>query len=463
MIDEGRREAIQRLREQGVALREISRLLKLSRNTVRRVLRQPAPALAKRDSALDDELAALIDELFARCGGNVVRIQELLREEYQREVAYSTLTRWVRDAQLRQPKARAGHYTFAPGEEMQHDTSPMRPVVGDKPVSAQCAALVMAYSRRLYIEFFPTFTRFEAKCFLAAAFRFMHGTCPRCVIDNTSVLVVGGSGPEAEIAPEMLAFGQAYRVQFVPHRIGHADRKARVERPFDYIARNFLAGRTFCDWVDLNQQARHWCERTANQKPKRALGMSPEAASVMERPTLQALPPNPPPVYQTHYRVVDIEAYVALDTNRYSVPERLLGQRVTVLKYPATVQLFHRQAKVAEHPRLIGQRYGKSTQRGHHLPYQRQRLYQQTSPIEQQLRGHHAALDRYVQALKQHAPGRGLRRLRRLLELKRSYPPEAFYAAVAHALHYGLYDLGRLEQLILERVAGEFFQLPEDD
>jgi len=404
MIDEGRRETIHTLRAQGVSLREISRLLKISRNTVRRVLRQSPPLAARRNSALDDELSTLIETLFARCGGNVVRVQELLRDEYQREVTYSTLTRWVRDAALRQSKPRAGRYSFEPGEEMQHDTSPMRPLVGDQAVSAQCAALVLAYSRRLYIEFFPRFTRFEAKCFLAQALAFMQGSCPRCVIDNTSVVVAGGSGPEADIAPEMFAFGQAYRVQFVPHRIGHADRKARVERPFDYVTRNFLAGRTFRDWDELNQQARLWCERTANQKPKRALGMSPEAAYLMERPALQALPANPPPVYQTHYRVVDIEAYVALDTNRYSVPERLLGQRVTVLKYPATVQVFHRQAKVAEHPRLITQRYGKSTQRGHHLPHQHRRLYQQTSPIEQQLRGHHAALDGYVQALKREVP-----------------------------------------------------------
>jgi len=46
-----------------------------------------------------------------------------------------------------------------------------------------------------------------------------------------------------------------------------------------------------------------------------------------------------------------------------------------------------------------------------------------------------------------------------LLELKRTYPSEPFLAAVAQALAYGLFDLNRLEQLILERVAGDFFDL----
>ena len=41
----------------------------------------------------------------------------------------------------------------------------------------------------------------------------------------------------------------------------------------------------------------------------------------------------------------------------------------------------------------------------------------------------------------------------------RRYPPAPFYAAVEHALRYGLFDLNRLERLILERVAGDFFNL----
>ena len=65
-------------------------------------------------------------------------------------------------------------------------------------------------------------------------------------------------------------------------------------------------------------------------------------------------------------------------------------------------------------------------------------------------------------ALKKRAPGRGVAKLRRLLELKRTYPAEPFLAAVAQALEYGLFDLARLERLILERVAGDFFNLGDD-
>jgi hypothetical protein len=82
---------------------------------------------------------------------------------------------------------------------------------------------------------------------------------------------------------------------------------------------------------------------------------------------------------------------------------------------------------------------------------------------EQLLRGDHPILERYATALKQHAHGRGLRQLRRLLQLKRTYPNAPFVAALEQALQFGLFDLGRLETLILKQVAGDFFELDRFD
>jgi hypothetical protein len=118
-------------------------------------------------------------------------------------------------------------------------------------------------------------------------------------------MLAGGSGPNALIAPEMEAFGELFGVAFTAHAIGHSDRKGRVERPFSYVEGNFLAGRTFADWADLNAQVRTWCEKVANAKPKRVLGISPQAAYAMEKPHLLPLPAYLPPVTEIHYRVVD--------------------------------------------------------------------------------------------------------------------------------------------------------------
>jgi hypothetical protein len=395
----------------------------------------------------------------------VVRIQEILQDQYGRSIPYSTLTRIVRSLGMREDKKkpRSGTYEFAPGQEMQHDTSPHLVLLGGNKVKAQCAGLVLAYSRKLFIQYYPAFTRFEARVFLDEAFKFMDGTCPRCIIDNTSVLVAHGSGPDAEIAPEMERFGQIFGVKFVPHAIGDADRKAKMERNFSYVERNFLAGRTFRDWQDLNEQAKRWATEIANQKVKRSLGMSPEAAYLMEKPHLNPLPPYIPPVYQTLYRTVDVVGYVPVDTNRYSVPERLIGKQVEVHKLWDRIEIFFKNQKVADHPRLLDKRETRITAKGHHPPFNRQRAHEGPCQEEKTLLGHFEWLDQFVEELKRRSSGRGVRPMRRLLDLKRTYPPEAFEKALVEALRYGLYDLTRLEQMILSNVAGDFFTVEEDE
>jgi hypothetical protein len=395
----------------------------------------------------------------------VVRVQEILKSEYGRNVPYTTLTRMVRDLDLREDKknARSGTYEFGPGQEMQHDTSPHPVLLGERKVKAQCAGLVLGYSRKLFIQYYPCFTRFEARVFLDAAFRFMEGTCPRCIIDNTSVLVAHGSGPEAEIAPEIERFGALFNVQFIPHAVGDVNRKAKMERNFAYAENNFLAGRSFKDWHDLNEQAKRWCQEGANQKVKRSLGMSPEAAYLMEKPHLTPLPPYLPPVYQTFYRTVDVEGFAQVDTNRYSVPEGLVGQEVEVHKRWDRIEVFFKNQKVADHPRLLDKRETRITAPGHHAPFSRERAHEGPSVEEKALLGQQPWLDPFVKELKRRSGGRGLRSMRRLLDLKRTYPPEAFEKAVAEALRYGLCDLSRLEQMILSQVQGDFFTLGEDE
>jgi transposase len=254
------RDAARTLQAQGQSLRQISRGLRLSRNTIRRILRAAVPGAELEQQRLGITLATL-QSAFARAQGNVVRMGQLLTAEYASPISYSTLTRWVREAGLRAPPQRAGEYIFGPGEEMQHDTSPHRVRLGDKIVTAQCAGLVLAYSRRLFVQYYPCYTRFEAKQFLLEAARFMAGTCPVCVIDNSSVMLAAGAGADAIIAPEMAAFARTLGFEFRAHAIGHPDRKGRIERNFYFVETNFLPGRRFTDFADLNHQARAWCQQ----------------------------------------------------------------------------------------------------------------------------------------------------------------------------------------------------------
>ena len=444
----------------GVKLRNISRILKISRNTVRKVIRGGRKEQSVKVSKYEQHLPAIRD-LFRQCRGNVVRVHEEFNAQFNIDIPYQTLTWLTRKHEIRTTKKkRSGEYHFGPGEEMQHDTSPHGVEIGGKKVTAQCASLVLAYSRKLFIQYYPCFTRFECKVFLAKAFQFMDGVCPRCIIDNTCVIVAGGSGPNAVMAPEMEYFGNIYGVEFEAHVINNPDRKARVERNFSYCENNFLAGRKFADWHDLNRQAGHWCRHIANTKPKRSLGMmNPDAAYIIEKPSIKPLPPYLPPVYQSEHRTVDIQGYVHLDTNRYSVPEALVGEDLEVQKHWDKVLVYNKQKKVAEHDRLIDKRDKKIKAPGHHPPLMRKKMYKGPCREEKLLTGKDTTLDRYIAELKKRGRGRGIAGLRRLLNLQRTYPQEPFLNAVGQALKYGLYDLTRLEKIILNNIAGDFFEL----
>ena len=448
------------MRAQGRSLHEITRLLRLSRNTVRRILR--APATPKVAGSAQAAVQQRLEDVYARAQGNAVRMAQILASEYDMQLPYSTLTRWVRQAELRAAPKRSGEYHFAAGQEMQHDTSPHRLMIGGKTLTAQCAALSLAYSRRLFVRYYLRFTRLEAKHFLLQAAQFMDGTCPRCVIDNTSVMVVGGAGADAVFAPEMEAFAATLGFKFMAHRINDPNRKARIERPFFYVQTNFLPGRSFADLDDVNAQALRWCIEVTNAKPKRSLGQSPEAAYALEWAALRRLPAVLPPVYEVLERVVDLYGFVSVDTVRYSVPERLVGKTVTVYKHYERVEIHHRGAVVASHDRVIGERDVRRTLPGHHT--MAQRAPREPALAEQLLRGEHEVLQRYASALKlHHHHGRGVRALHRLVQIKRTYPREPFLAAVEQALKFGLFDLTRLEHLVLRHVAGDFFALGNDD
>jgi hypothetical protein len=68
----------------------------------------------------------------------------------------------------------------------------------------------------------------------------------------------------------------------------------------------------------------------------------------------------------------------------------------------------------------------------------------------------------YVAELKKNSRKMTVLALRQLLRMAREYPREPLLAAVAEAARYGLYDLDRVERMILRRVARDYFLLNDD-
>ena len=394
----------------------------------------------------------------ATCKGNLVRVHEELVAAGA-DLSYPALTAFCRRHGIGQePKVAAGRYDFQPGEEMQHDTSPHEAEIGGKRRKVQTASAVLCYSRMLFFQCYPAFRRFDCKVFLTDALRAFGGATERVMIDNTHVVVLRGTGREMIPVPEMAAFADGFGFRFVAHKRGDANRSGRVERPFDFIENNFFAGRTFSSWEDLNLQASQWCGRV-NGTYKKHIRAVPRELFVLERTHLKPLPVWIPEVYRLHERIADVEGYVALDTNRYSVPVSWIGRRVEVRETKNKIEIQLDARHIVTHSRIAEALRQHVTLAEHRPP--RGQGVKRTDPHPHELALLAAApeLAGYIAALKPRKYA--VVALRQLLRMVRDYPRNALLSAVEEAARYGLYDMDRLERMILRRVARDFFLLNE--
>ena len=452
MLSQAQRTTILELSAKGVSKREIARVLKLSRVTVRQVLAANSTSVPEIQRAEKAEpYRQQILDLLSPCKGNLVRVHEELLAGGAR-MSYPALTAFCRRQGIAQtPLVPSGQYHFEPGVEMQHDTSPHTVEVGGSKYKAQTASAVLCYSRMLFFQINPTFQRFDCKVFLSDALRHTGGVPQRVMIDNTHVVVLRGTGREMIPVPEMEAFAGRFGFRFEAHERGDANRSARVERPFSFIENNFLAGRTFASWEDLNQQARQWCDRV-NSTYKKHIRAVPRELFAIERTHLKPLPAWIPEVYRLHQRTVDVEGYVSVNSIRYSVPVGWIGRSVEVRETRDKIEIELDARHIVAHVRAVTPQAQRITLAAHRPP-RGAGVKRDPHPEEQAILLAAPEIAAYVTALKQKGRKVVALALRQLLRLLQEYPREPFLAAVREAAQYGLYDLDRLERMILHRVA----------
>jgi len=468
MLDEHTRTAILKLHEAGHGKRTIARTLKLSRVAVGKVITSGSIEVAallrpQKAEAYHEEII----EQYANCKGNLIRVHEELVAEGA-ELSYQALTAYCRRHGIgHDPREPAGQYVFKPGSEMQHDTSPHPADIGGRERKVQIAGLALGYSRLSFIQLYPRFTRFECKVFLDDAIDYVGGVCETCMVDNTSVIVLRGTGAEMVPVPEMAAFGKARGFKFRAHEKGDANRSAVVEGLFDYVQNNFLAGRKFHDFDDANQQAVLWCDKI-NAAFSRKLHTSRRELFASEQAHLQPLPIWRPDVYRLFDRIVDFESYVCAHGFRYEVPCKHIGKRLEVRETKKELLFFDGPRLVTTHTR---RHEGKSrvhlpeTQRERRKVRRRQRMEEEERKLHVKL----PHLTDYIIALRKGAPrGQSIARIRELHRILRDYPRAAVLKALDDAAHYGLYNLERVEEMVLRNVDGNFFpnvgrDEPDDD
>jgi transposase len=452
MIETDKRKAVFLLHQEGKQVREIARLLALSRNTVRTIIRQggaPPPPHPRADKQpLDEEL---LRRLYQQCQGRMVRVHEKLVEEEGIAVTYSTLTRRLRELGISDPpKTRCERVPDEPGAEMQHDTSPYQVELAGRRVKLIASLIYLRYSKRRYLRFYRAFDRFKMKCFFHEALMFWGCAARQCIIDNTNLARLRGTGVGAVIHPEMEAFAKQYGFEFRCHEVGHCNRKAGEERSFWTVETNFLPGRAFQDLEDLNRQALQWSTARLDNKPQGRAGLIPAKAFEHERTYLTQLPPQLPAPYRVHDRGTDQYGYVCFGVNYYWVPGTKRDD-VKVLEYSDRLKIYQASQCLAEYPLPPdGVKNGQFSPQGLPAPAHRAHNRRHSTDTEEK---HLRALAPEVSAYLDFAlQTKGLQRhefTRRLLTLSRQMSVELLGKTLQRARKYRIVSLETVQRIAL--------------
>jgi len=461
MINPDKRKAIYLLHKEGMGIRKIARQLNVSKNSVRTIIGQSGerPESTRKDKIeIDPER---LRRIYLECDGWVQRIHEKLTEEHDIQVGYSTLTRQIRSLDLGQKNSRCEQVPDQPGAEMQHDTSPYRLEIGGQRIPVQGSLIYFRYCKIRYLQFYRSFKRFHMKCFFHDALSFWRYAAARCIIDNTNLARLRGSGHNAVIAPEMVQFAKQYGFEFICHEIGHANRKAGNERGFYTVETNFFPGRTFASMEDLNRQALEWATLRMPNRPLSKTGLIPAKAFAYEQPFLVKLPPFVSPPYLEHKRGTDQYGYASIDGNYYWIPGTS-REEVTVLQYSDRLKIYCKRVLLAEYelPEQ-GVKNKKFSPPGKPEP-KHQPAYRKkpTAEEEKRLRAVAPVVDEYLNQTLKAMGTKKHRFLRRLYGLYQKLAQPLFIKTIQRALQYRITQTETLERIAFLLLQEGQYQLP---
>ena len=339
-------------RAEGLPIKQIVRVMKVSRNTVRAALRSDGPPRYERASR-----GSVADEYEPR-------IRELL-QAYPAMAAsaigdrigwpYSDRTLRTRVAELRpvylppDPASRTG---YAAGELAQDDfwfpdiTLPVG--CGQVRTAKQLPVLTMVsgYSRWAGAVLIPTR---NAEDLFAGWWQLLSGlgAVPR-------LLVWDGEGAIGRHPDKLTAECQAFRgtlgTRVYVCRPADPEAKGLVERFHDYLERSFLPGRAFASPADFNAQLTGWVT-AVNARWRRHLECAPADRIGADRAAMIGLPPVAPATGWHRTARLPRDHYVRLDGNDYSVGPAVIGRRVEITAGLDRVRVTCDGKVVADHER----------------------------------------------------------------------------------------------------------------
>jgi transposase len=274
-----------------------------------------------------DVIAGALDR-----GRNAKAIWQDLVDDHGFTASYESVKRFVRALQ---PSTLVAHprITTAPGEEGQVDygTGPMvkHPKTG-KYRRTRLFVLTLGCSRKA-VWLLRWESSSQAWCELhEEAFRRLGGAPRAIVLDNLREGVIDSDVYDPTINPlyhDMLAH---YGVVALPARVGHPDRKGKVESSVGFAQKTPLAGMRFESLEEAQRYLDRWTDRWADTRIHGTRKRQVAEMFAEERPTLLPLPAEPFRYYQHCKRVVHLDGCIEVARAYYAAPPGWISREVHV-------------------------------------------------------------------------------------------------------------------------------------
>ncbi len=440
--------------------RKIARHLRIGRHTLDKYLKTPdtTPSTRDRGSKLDPYKAAITELLekdpAARAPVIAQRLQTLgydggitILKDYLQAVRKNATTR---RAYVRMEPS--------PGERFDIDWGHFGSLLyNGTPRKLYAFCLVECHSRKMYLEFthsqnFETFVRCHIHAFDA-----FHGCARELWFDNLATAVAEHEGNLVRFNPRFLAFARDYG--FIPRacHVAAAWEKGKVERAIGYVRQNFWPLRSFHDLADVNSQARRWMREIANQRKHRETGQAPDARFQAE--LLRPVPLLAPDYRDSAEALVHKDIRLSFDGNRYCVPPRYVGHKLTVKADSSAVTIYDQTKEIVCYARCWERGLTFGAER-----FQRE-LYAQMAAAQRSAAQHRVvallgpAAEEYLRRLAD--TDRALpRQVRELLDLIREYGPEAVAAALSKAHAAGAFGADYVANILRQQQTRREVQPP---
>ena len=367
-------ETIARIRRdhlvKGVPIKKIARDLRVSKNTVRKVVRGDATAHSyERKIQPMPKLGPWVGELERRLEDNekkrrrdrlsLLQIHEDL-SALGYEGGYDAVRRyakaWRRRHRLLSPSGAYVPLSFDPGEAYQFDWSHEYAVLSGATTRVKAAHMRLCHSRMYLVQVFPREGQemvFEAH---ERAFRFFGGVCRRGIYDNMKTAVNAVFvGKKRDYNRRFLEMCSHHLVEPVACTPGAGWEKGQVEKQVgDLRGRLFARSPRGRSYADLNAWLMDRCIEEARKQPHPTIaGKTVWQVFEEERPHLTAYR-GPFDGFHAAETAVSKTCLVRFDNNQYSVAARAVGRPVDVRAYADRIVIRQDGEIVAEHCRSFG-------------------------------------------------------------------------------------------------------------